>query len=157
MVDILSKRSGPRREDAQIKRIISENQGTITRLADHLSSGAYSASRKPKQQPQPRNLVIVHGPATASDAPPSPYVRVSPNGRVVVMDGNTGRQLHHLGDLRGVEGRTCFRLATSGNGYIAPLDGALASALAALDGKALEPGESDARFAARVEAALGLA
>lgn len=156
MVDILSKRSGPRREDAEIKRIISDNRGTITRLADHLSGGGYSASKKPKPQPQPRNLIIVHGPATTSDALPAPYMRVSPNGRVVVMDGNTGRQLHHLGDLRGSAGKTCFRLAIAENGYIASLDAELARILAPLDGTALAAGESDAAFAARIGAALGL-
>lgn len=157
MVDIISKRSGPRKEDVQIKQILSENRATITRLADHLSGGGYSASKQPKSVPQPQNLVIVHGPATTSDAPPAPHIRISPNGRVVMMDQNSGRQLHHLGDLRRIEGTTRFCLATAANGYIAPLDPGLAQNLGALDKQALNATCSEEDLAAAIEAALGLA
>ena len=46
MVDIISKRSGPRAEDVRAKKLIEENRGAITRLADQFSNGAYSASRR---------------------------------------------------------------------------------------------------------------
>lgn len=157
MVDIISKRSGPRKEDVQIRQILSENRATITRLADHLSGGGYSASKRPKSTPQAQNLVIVHGPATMSDAPPAPHIRVSPNGRVVMMDQNSGRQLHHLGDLRRIEGTMRFYLATTANGYIAPLDAGIAQNLGALDKQALNASYSEEDLAAAIEAALGLA
>ena len=155
VVDILSKRTGPRKEDVQIKRIISENQATITRLADHLSGGAYSARRQPQPQPQPqpRNLVIVPGPLAPSDRPTAAHLRISPNGRVVLMDGNSGRQMHHLGDLRHQDGVTRFRLATAANGYVAPLDPDLTATLSPLDGQSLP----DAALTQAIEAALGLA
>lgn len=152
MVDIISKRTGPRKEDVQIKRIISENQATITRLADHLSGGGYSARRQPRPEPQPRNLVIVPGPAAPSDRPTATRLRISPNGRVVLMDENSGRQLHHLGDLRHQDGVTRFRLATAANGYVAPLDPGLTAALSPLDGQSLP----DAALTQAIETALGL-
>ena len=49
MVEIISKRDGPRREDVQVKRLIEQNRSTIVRLADQISGGGYSASRKPRQ------------------------------------------------------------------------------------------------------------
>lgn len=155
MVEIISKRSGPRKEDVQIKRILSENRSTITRLADHLSGGGYSASKQMKPKPQPNNLVIVHGPATMSDAPPDPYLRISPNGRVVIMDQNCGKQLHHLGDLRGHDGATRFTLATAANGYIAPLDTDLAQALTALDKQVLSATFTERDLATAIETSLG--
>lgn len=45
MVEIFSKRDGPRREDVQIKRLIEQNRGVITKLADQLSNGRYSQSK----------------------------------------------------------------------------------------------------------------
>ena len=46
MVEIISKRDGPRREDIQVKRLIEQNRSTIVRLADQISGGGYSASKE---------------------------------------------------------------------------------------------------------------
>ena len=43
MVDIISRKDGPRREDAAAKRMIDANRATITHLADRLTQGGYSA------------------------------------------------------------------------------------------------------------------
>ncbi|GAB0112641.1 hypothetical protein [Acidisoma sp. C75] len=141
----------------QIKQILAENRATITRLADHLSGGGYSASKQPKSKPQPQNLVIVHARASAAEARALPHIRISPNGRVIMMDQNSGKQLHHLGDLRRSESVTRFHLASAANGYIAPLDAELARSLSALDKRALNAAFSEADLAAAIGAALGLA
>ena len=47
MVDIISKKDGPREEDVRLKTLIKNNQRTITALADRLSQGNYSRSRQP--------------------------------------------------------------------------------------------------------------
>ena len=39
MVDIISKRDGPRREDVAARRVLQENRGTIHKMMDHLTGG----------------------------------------------------------------------------------------------------------------------
>ncbi|TIT31105.1 MAG: hypothetical protein E5W78_13350, partial [Mesorhizobium sp.] len=96
MVEIISKRDGPRREDLQVKRLIEQNRSTIVRLADQISGGGYSASRKPRQQPKTKGLIIHVGGSTAPVAEARPSIQVTMNGRVISKDQNTGRQLHHI-------------------------------------------------------------
>ncbi|TIU58043.1 MAG: hypothetical protein E5W30_12375, partial [Mesorhizobium sp.] len=83
MVEIISKRDGPRREDVQIKRLIEQNRSTIVRLADQLSAGGYSASKKPRQLPKVEGLIIHVGGAPVSASEARPSVHISINGRVV--------------------------------------------------------------------------
>ena len=116
MVEIISKRDGPRREDMQVKRLIEQNRSTIVRLADQISGGGYSASRKPRQQPKAEGLII-HVGGSAASAEASPSIRVTMNGRVISKDQNTGRQLHHIGDVRDRNGEQIFVLATKQNGF----------------------------------------
>jgi hypothetical protein len=143
MVDIVSKHSGPRPEDERARRVIEANRPTIERLADHLTNGAWSARRQPKAEPQPEGLVIHTARATTQTEPPRPFVRVAVNGRVSMVDLNTGRQMHHLGDVRRRDGREVFRLATRENGFFSPVDAEIAEALADLDGQILDAaGES---------------
>ena len=79
MVEIISKRDGPHREEANLRRLLGDNRATITRLADHLSQGAYSASKAPRAAPKPQGLIIRDlGPARSA-AEPRPTVRISPN------------------------------------------------------------------------------
>jgi hypothetical protein len=54
MVDIFSRRDGPRPEDARIRRLIEDNRATIDRIADHISNGAYSARKARGRHPSPR-------------------------------------------------------------------------------------------------------
>jgi len=134
MVEIFSKRDGPRREDVQIKRVIEQNRGVITKLADQLSNGRYSQSKKPRLAPQAEGLIIHIGHTPVAEAEPEPQIRVTPNGRVVAVDLHSGRQLRHFGDIREIAGGKTFTLAVADNRYIAPLDDATAAALADMDG-----------------------
>ncbi|WFP62796.1 hypothetical protein [Mesorhizobium sp. WSM4904] len=61
------------------------------RLADQISGGNYSASRKPRQKPEAEGLIIHAGGGTPVAAEADPSIRVSINGRVVSVDRNTGR------------------------------------------------------------------
>ena len=156
-MDIVSKRSGPRREDVAAKRLIEQNRGTIERLADQISSGAYSArknARKP-EAPQPSGLITSDLAAPRRPDDPKPYVRISPNRRVVVVDETTSRQMHHLGELRRVDGRMTFVLATRENGFFSALDPDIAGRLAALDGSMLGDGRTEASLAGEIGTLLG--
>lgn len=157
MVDIISKRTGPREEDRRIKQFLAENQPTITRLADHLSGGQYSARKqKPEPAPRPDDAVIHH---IGKSTPPmqiAQHVRISPNGRVVLMDQNSGRQLHYLGEIRTRAGEDHFILATAKNGFIAPLDAELAARLQELDQLPLDHSHSELDLLHAIETALGL-
>lgn len=134
MVEIFSKRDGPRREDVEIKRLIEQNRGVITRLADHLSNGRYSRSQKPRELPRPDGLIIKVGKTLVVESEPEPQIRATPNGRVIAVDINSGRQLQHFGDIRETSTGRVFTLAVKGNGYIAPLDDAITEALVDMDG-----------------------
>lgn len=134
MVEIFSKRDGPRREDVQIRRFIEQNRGVITKLADHLSNGRYSLSQKPRELPQPDGLIINIGNTPVVESVPEPRIRATPNGRVIAVDVNSGRQLQHFGDIRETSSGKIFTLAVKGNGYIAPLDDATTEALVDIDG-----------------------
>lgn len=150
MVDIFSKKEGPRREDVVAKRLISENRQTIHRLADQISGGGYSASRKAaakaKEPPKPEglNIHLLGGSAPAS--PPDPRVRISLNKRVVVMDANSGRQMQFLGQMRVRDGQTYFALATRTNGFVSPVDDETERQLADLNGVVIESSEIEEKF-----------
>ena len=150
-------RGSTRREDVAARQLIDRNRGTIERLADHLTNGAYSASRQPRPEPQPEGLIIhaLGGPPPLDK--PSPYVRISANDRVVLADAETGRQLAFLGELRRVDGVRRFVLATTANGFFAALDGDMAARLASLDGRALGRDYVEAQLAADIGARLAVA
>lgn len=155
----VSRGGEPRREDVAARRLIDSNRSTIERLADRISNGAYSARKAAAQrpaEPQPEGLSIHIGGSTAPTEP-RPYVRVSPNKRVVVVDYETSRQMHHLGDVRRVEGRWRFVAATQANGFFAPLDDDMAARIAPLDGAPMGSGRDDAALAAELSELLGYA
>ncbi len=156
MVEIISKRDGPRREDVQVKRLIEQNRSTIVRLADQLSAGGYSASKRPRQQPKAEGLIIHVGGGSASASEARPSVHVSMNGRVVSKDQNTGRQLHHIGDIRNRDGEQVFVLATRQNGYFAPVDENVSEALTELDGLRLTATHTEEQLVADISAKLGI-
>lgn len=156
MAHIISRRDGPRREDVAARRLIDANRATIERLADQFSNGAYSARKAAAaapSEPQPEGLII-HAGGPAPAGPPRPYVRVSPNKRVVVVDFETSRQMHHLGDIRRVDGAWRFVLATKANGYFQPAAAAVAERLGSLDGARMGGGRDDAALAAEIETLL---
>lgn len=158
MVEIFSKRDGPRREDVAARRLIDQNRTTIERLANHLSGGDYKASLKPPAPPQPSGFILhdMSGGARA-DSPPSPYVRISLNDRVVLVDGETGKQMHHLGEVRdnGPASRM-FVLATRENNFHFPLDEDLCRKLADIDRKTVSDTYSEEDLAAEIGERLGL-
>ncbi|TIL47811.1 hypothetical protein [Mesorhizobium sp.] len=156
MVEIISKRDGPRREDAQVKRLIEQNRSTIVRLADQISGGGYSASRKPRQQPKAEGLIIHIGGGTAPVAEAKPSIQVTMNGRVISKDRNTGRQLHHIGDIRDRGGDQVFVLATKQNGFFSPVDEIVAEALADMDGSRLAATYTEEQLAFDIGAKLGI-
>lgn len=162
MVTIISKSDGPRREDEAARRLIQSNRGAITRLADQLSQGAYSASRAQRaaaaqgtaEQGGRSGLVAFTGPAAAPE--PAPYVRISPNARVVVADAESGRQLQFLGEIRRRDGARVFILATRENGFIAPAEPVFRTALADLDGRTLDADFDEDDLASEIGRRLAL-
>jgi hypothetical protein len=123
-MDIISRKSGPRREDEQAKRHIGQNWGTIEKLADQISGGRYSAdkARKAAPPPQASGKIIIDQAARAAPETASPYLRISVNGRVVVADHISGRQLDFLGQIKRIGGVKRFVIATKENGFFSPLD-----------------------------------
>jgi hypothetical protein len=136
-VHIISKRDGPRREDVKAKRVIQQNWGTIEKLADQISGGSYSASKVKRPAPQPEGLIISVPTSKRTADDPDPHVRISNNGRVVVMDLNSGLQLHFLGQIYRRDNRNVFVLATGKNGFISPLEEELYEQLHDLEGTAI--------------------
>jgi hypothetical protein len=156
MVEIISKRDGPRREDVQVKRLIEQNRSTIVKLADQISGGGYSASRKPRQEPKAEGLIIHVGGGSAPAAEAKPSIHVTMNGRVISKDQNTGRQLHHIGDIRNRDGDHVFVMATKQNGFFSPVDEIIAEALVDLDGSRLTATYTEEQLAADIGAKLGI-
>lgn len=158
MVDIISKKSGPRREDVVAKRLINENRSTITKLADQLSGGKYSARHQRPVAPQPDGFILHDmGTTTVAETEFEPYVRITMNGRVVLVDGGSNKQLHHLGELRDGPAGTEFVLATRDNGFFSPLDDAVSEKLTELDRAILTGGDAEEELTARINGYLGLA
>lgn len=156
MVEIISKSGGPRREDARVKHLIEQNRATITRIADHISAGSYSVSKAARPKRQAEGLIIHVGSRTKPVAEVKPNIRISLNGRVVAVDQNTGRQLHHIGELRRRDGVEIFVLATKANQFFSPVDDNFAAALLDLDGTRLGPDYGEDRLVADIGKRLGM-
>ncbi|MEL6196292.1 MAG: hypothetical protein AAFT19_00460 [Pseudomonadota bacterium] len=159
MPDFFSKRPAPWAGDPRAKALIENNKATITRLADRISNGAYSAAQRraaAPREPQAKGLIFSDLGAGKAVTEARPYVRISPNRRVVVVDLETNRQMHFLGELRVVDGQRCFVLATAANGFFSPVDGEIAAALAGLDGAVLGPALGEEGLAAKIGAQLGI-
>ena len=157
MVEIISRRDGPRREDVQARRLIEQNRATIERIADQISGGGYSASKAPRQKPQAKGLIIHAGGGAATAAEPDPSIRITLNGRVICVDRNSGRQMHHIGDVRHRNGGQVFVLATRENGFFAPVEDAVGQALLDLDGARLDTDLTEEQLAAAIGEKLGIA
>lgn len=156
MVEIFSKRDTPRSDDVRLRRLIEQNRPTITRIADHISAGAYSAGKTRPQAPQPDGLIIHTNTTLRTDTDVAPVIRISVNGRVSSMDGNSGRQLHHIGDIRCRNGVESFVLATIANGFIAPLDEDIAVKLTDLDERRLDPEYGEDQLIEDIGTLLGI-
>ncbi|WP_227269287.1 hypothetical protein [Roseobacter weihaiensis] len=160
MVDIFSKKEGPRREDVVAKRIISENRQTIHRLADQISGGGFSRSRaamtQAKEAPKSDGLSIHLLERTSRPAEPEPVLKISLNGRVVIMDANSGKQLVFLGEMRRKNGQKYFALATKKNGFFSPLDEETHDRLTEFDGVIIETRDIEDKFSDVMKDRLGL-
>ncbi len=156
MVDIISKRDGPRREDVAARRLLRENRGTIHKMMDHLSGGQLNSRANKPATPEPEGLIIHTGRVIDRRDAARPYVRVSVNGRVVVADQETSRQLHFLGEIRGPRRRQTFVLATEANGFFARIEDELKDHLADLDGRAVDGEFSEEDLIAAIGARLGI-
>ena len=85
-----------------------------------------------------------------------PYVRVSLNGRVVIADLASGRQIHFVGELRGKGQSRYFTLATRENGIFEPLDEGIYKVLADLEGVGIPDEVSEGRLEQIISGRLGL-
>lgn len=157
MVEIISKRDGPRREDRDTRRLIERNRGTIERIAGHLTGGAFSTPRPVADSaPETRGPIVHVLGGRPGGGPPRPYVRVSPNGRVVMVDHETGRQMAHLGEIRRSAGVRRFVLATRENGFFAPLDPELAEAIEPLDQLSVADEDAEEQLSSEIGRRLGI-
>ncbi len=156
MVDIISKRDGPRREDVAARRVLQENRGTIHKMMDHLTGGQLNSQATKTAAPEPKGLIIHTGRAIDSREISKPYVRISMNGRVVVADQETSRQLHYLGEIRGPRRSQHFVLATKANGFYAVIDEELEPSLADLDGKNIASDFTEDDLANTITKRLGI-
>ncbi len=162
-MDIISKRSGPREEDKHARDQLRHNWGTIEKLADQISGGSYSANKartaagpKPSGAQASGMIFVDQSPRRSAD-PPAPYLRISSNGRVVLADGNSGRQLHFLGELKRRNGAVRFVMATAANGYVTPLDADLQTMIGASADRVLGHDYSEDDLFRDLSSCLGLA
>jgi hypothetical protein len=161
MVDIISRRDGPRRDDARAKQLIEQNRGAITQLADRLTQGGYSASKAAKaaaaQPPRPEGRMIhdlAAGAAGVADTEDL-RIKVSLNGRVVAYDSGSGRQRHLLGEIRRLDGTRYFALATAENGFISGLSADVLAPIEELDGQIIDAACPETLLAAELAERLG--
>ena len=159
MVEIFSRGDGPRPQDVRLKAFLDQNRATIAKIADHLSLGRYSAGKKANAPaPEPGEKTIIHAVAGLDSRPTResrPVVRATVNGRVVVVDDNSGRQLHHLGEIRRRANEVVFVLACSENGFSAPLSDEILEQLADLDRALLAPDGGEDALVGEIASRLG--
>ncbi|WP_300581093.1 hypothetical protein [Marivita sp.] len=159
-MDIFSKRDGPRMEDAKAKRLLTENAGTIRKLADQISNGGYSRMRadeaRRKQEPKLDGLMIHDLKGPASTDAPVPYVKISINNRVVLVDSNNGRQLQLLGEIRGNFMKKTFVFASKENGFISPIEDDVRASISDLENIEITSEYSEKDLANDLEKRLGL-
>ena len=157
MVTIISKQDGPRKGEAELKHTIKQNRGTIEQLANTLSGAIGGRSGQQRVAPPPQASTTTHSfRKTSSEGEARPYVRVSLNGRVVLVDYETGNQLHYLGEVRGKGAAARFRLATKDNGFYAPLEAELCERLRAIDGAPVIDAAAEDRLKKAIEERLAL-
>ncbi len=158
-MDIHSRKSGPRAEDAQAKQHLQRNWGTIEKLADTLSGGKYSAdkAKKAASPPQAQGLIIVDQARPRVADVPVPYLRISSNGRVVIADTSSSIQLHFVGELKRLDGQVRFVIATADNGYLSPLEPALHDKIADLADRVVNRAYSEDDLAEDIKSRLSIA
>lgn len=156
MVHIISKHDGPHREEVAAKDFIQKNRTKINALANHLTGGRWQELRNPAPppQPQPSGKLWYTPPSRPREA--EPYVRISLNGRVVIADLASGRQIQFIGELRGKGPSRHFALATRENGIFEPLDHGIYEVLADLEGVIVPDEACEERLERIIASRLGL-
>ncbi len=160
MVDIISKKDGPRKEDVHLKKMLRENQGTIRNLADQLTQGNFSAqqrakqvNQKPQQESGTKYFILS---SKDNSGPPEPYIRISINGRVVIVDDRTSKQMHHLGEIRAAKEGKKFLLATAENKFFSPADKDLTDMLHECDGLEINGDFTEEMLSKKIAEILGI-
>ncbi|MDW3224348.1 MAG: hypothetical protein R8G34_15950 [Paracoccaceae bacterium] len=124
-------------------------------MADQISNGGYSRMQadeaRRKQAPQPEGLIIHDLKAKVQSDVPEPYVKVSLNNRVVLVDKCNGKQMLLLGEIRGNFLSKKFVLATRENGFLSPLEDDVLDAIAHLDGQQITDEFTEQDLAAGLE------
>ena len=156
MVYIISKRDGPHREEVAAKDFIQKNRTTIDALANHLTAGRWQELRDPTPPPQPQPSGKLWSTPQARPTEAEPYVRISLNGRVVIADLASGRQLHFVGELRGRGQSRYLALATRENGIFEPMDEGMYKVLADLEGVIVPDETTEQRLEQTIAGRLGL-
>ncbi|GMP03554.1 hypothetical protein [Bradyrhizobium sp. TM239] len=156
MAYIISKRDGPHREELKAKDFLQKNRTTINSLANHLTLGRWQELRNPAPPSEPQPSGKLWSTPRARPKEIEPYVRISYNGRVVIADLASGRQLHFVGELRGGGQSRHFALATRENGIFEPLDDELHKVLMDLEGVRVPDEASEARLEQIISGRLGL-
>ncbi|MGY3617180.1 hypothetical protein [Bradyrhizobium sp. USDA 10063] len=156
MIHIISKRDGPHREEVTAKDFIQKNRTKIDAIANHLTAGRWQELRNPAPSPQPQPSGKLWSTPPGRPKEMEPYVRISLNGRVVIADLSSGRQLHFVGELRGKGQSRYFALATRENGLFDPLDEKLCKVLADLEGVSVPDEVSEERLEQAIAGRLGL-
>lgn len=163
MVDIISKRDGPRREDVRARQMIDANRGAITQIADRLTQGGYSAGMRAKAaaasaRPATEGKIFhaVSTSARTSTDSGDVRVKVSVNNRVVAYDSGSGKQVHLLGEIRRQDGLRYFALATRENGFFSGLPAGIAESIVELDGQIIDQACPESLLSAEIARRLGL-
>ncbi|MDX5349256.1 MAG: hypothetical protein LPJ95_00920 [Paracoccaceae bacterium] len=161
MVDIISRRDGPRREDERAQRLIGQNRAAITQIADRLTQGAYSAQKAARAtataEPQPEGKLIhdLGGGGVASADSGDLRIKISLNNRVVAYDGGSGRQVHLLGEIRKQDGTRYFALALTANGFLSELPPEVLDRIGELDGQIIDAACPESLLAEELSERLG--
>lgn len=159
-MDIFSKRDGPRQEDVRAKKLLAENSGTIRKLADQISNGGFSRARaeqaRRNEKPKLDGLILHDLKVRSRVDVPEPYVKASLNGRIVLVDKSSGRQLQLLGEVRGNFMTKSFHLATKENGFFSPIDEETGNLIGHLDKVDITPDFTENNLAEVLETLLGL-
>ncbi|MBS7537556.1 hypothetical protein [Ancylobacter lacus] len=158
---VFTKNDGPRNEDVAAKQMIEKNWGTIDRLANQISGGRWqdikqARAAKTSVAEYDRKSFVGYVPTARREAM-QPYIRISLNNRVVVVDGDTNRQVLFLGEIRYRPHGRVFCLATRANGFFDPAADEVLEALADLDGCVLDASEGDEPFKQELAHRLGFA
>ncbi|WP_455153291.1 hypothetical protein [Bradyrhizobium cenepequi] len=138
------------------KDFIQKNRTKIDAIANHLTAGRWQELRNPAPAPQPQPSGKLWSTPPGRPKEMEPYVRISLNGRVVIADLSSGRQLHFVGELRGTGQSRYFALATRENGLFDPLDEGLCKVLADLEGLSVPDEMSEERLEQVIAGRLGL-